>query len=309
MANANFKQLEKMRLEKLRSLNDDEIKEYIAVILTELMKLQDIDTVSALENPFVLDDDFNDLNSKLDEIDGILSERYNFNDILKTMKYNYEMSAHIGTKIKYSANRFKLRLAVINSLFIAILDDYKLLQDMLDSYYHLIIYLLELDNTVSSDKPAADVVSAIDTVKINVIDSYKYGIGDLSENLNKLISIADDLFKSNESLDDDIAEMKETILSINDSSDEKDVLSKRTGVLDAVVTLYDSYVDMKEFKETYDNIVSGVKSYTESENAFLLYSKVRYYDAADDGDIDISLDEFMKSEPKFNIKKSELILP
>ena len=308
MANANFKQLEKMRLEKLRSLNDDEIKEYIAVILTELMKLQDVDSVAALDNPFVLDDDFNDLNSKLDEIDNILSERYRFNDILKTMKYNYEMTAHIGTKIKYSANRVNLKMAVINALFIAILDDFKLLQNMLDSYYHVVIYLLELDDAVSSDT-SADVVSAIDNVKINAVDSYKYEIGDLSENLNKLISIADDLFNSDESLDNDIAEMKETILSINDSSDEKDVLSKRAGVLDAVISLYDAYVDMKEFKENYNNVVSGVKSYTESENAFIIYSRLRYYDAADDGGIDISLDEFMKSEPKFNIKKSELILP
>ena len=308
MANANFKQLEKMRLEKLKSLTDDELKEYIAVILTELMKLQDVDNVAALDNPFVLDGDFEDLESKLDEVDKILSERYRFNDILKTMKYNYEMSAHIGTKIKYSANKVNLKIVVINALFISILDDFKLLQNMLDSYYHLVIYLLELNDAVSSDT-SADVVSAIDTFKINAIDSYKYEIGDLSENLNKLISIADDLFNSDESLDNDIADMKETILSINDSSDEKDILSKRTGVLDAVITLYDAYVDMKEFKENYNKVVSGVKSYTESENAFLIYSRLRYYDDVDAGDTDISFDEFMKSEPKFNIKKSELILP
>ena len=309
MANNNFKQLEKMRIEKLRSLNDDEIKEYIAVILTDLMKLQDVDTVFKLENPYILDDDLKDLYDKLDEIDAILSEKYRFNDIIKTMAGNFESTSHVGTKIKYTAETFKLRIIIIRMIFNDILNHYHLLMQMVEDFYYLLIYQLELGNAVSSDKPGDDVVSAIDIVKINAIDSYKYEVGKLSENLDKLISIADNLFNADERLDNDIADMKETIISINDSSDEKDVLSKRTGVLDAIVSLYESYVDMKEFKETYGNIVSGVRSFTESDNAFLIYSKVEYYNASDDGDIDISFDEFMKSEPKFNIKKSELILP
>ena len=305
MANANIKQLEKMRIEKLRSLNDDEIKEYIAVILTDLMKLQDVDTVFKLENPYILDDDLKDLYDKLDEIDAILSEKYRFNDIIKTMAGNFESTSHVGTKIKYTAETFKLRIIIIRMIFNDILNHYHLLMQMVEDFYYLLIYQLELGNAVSSDKPGDDVVSAIDTYNLNMIDSFKYTISDIVENLNKSIANADKLFYSDERIDDDMADMKETIVSINDSSDEKEMLFKRLGVLDAVVRLYDTYAEMKEFKGFYDTVISNVYKLIDPDNAFLDYSKLRY----DDLDGDVSFDEYMKKEPKFNIKKSELILP
>ena len=305
MANANIKQLEKMRIEKLRSLNDDEIEEYIAVILTDLMKLQDVDTVFKLDNPYVLDDDLNDLYAKLDEIDAILSEKYRFNDIIKTMAGNFESASHVGTKIKYTAETFKLRIIIIRMIFTDIINHYHLLMQMVEDFYYLLIYQLELKNTVSSDKPGDDVVSAIDTYNLNMIDSFKYTISNIVENLDKSIANADKLFYSDEKLDDDIADMKETIISINDSSDEKEMLFKRLGVLDAVVRLYDTYVEMKEFKGFYDTVVSNIHDLIDPDNAFLDYSKLRY----DDLDSDISFDEYMKKEPKFNINESELILP
>ena len=307
MANANVKQLEKMRIEKLRSLNDDEIKEYIAVILTDLMKLKDVDTVTALDDPNILNDDLEDLESKLDEINNILSEKYRFNDILKTMNYNFESTSHVGTKIKYTANTLKLKISIANALFIDIIHNYQFLNEMLDLFYILMIHQLELDNAVSSaaDKPGDDVVSGINTIKINVIDGFKFRIADLVENIDNSIAYADKLFYSDERLETDIADMKEMILAINDSSDEKDVLVKRLGVLDAVIRLYDTYIEMQEFKETYSNVVSGIHDLIESDNAFLVYSNERYYDL----DGAASFDEYMKKEPKFNIKKSELILP
>ena len=305
MANANIKQLEKMRIEKLRSLNDDEIKEYIAVLLTDLMKIKDIDNVSKVDDPNIFNADIDEIYDKLDEVDAILNEKYRFNDFRKTLAYNFESASHVGTNIKYSAETFKLRIKIIASLFIDILNNYKLLQDMISDYYSFVIYQLELDNVISSDKTSADVVSAANTIRINMIDSFKYRIADLIDNIGKSISYADTLFYSDERLSDDIADMKVMIKSINDSKDDKDMLYKRLGVLDAVIRLYESYVDMREFKDNYDNIVSGINDLIESENAFYLYSKLKYYDL----DSDVSLDEFMKLEPKFDIKKSELILP
>lgn len=299
-----LKELERKRIDKIKSLSADELDKYLDVIFTDLMNILDVDTVAGVDNPNIFNDDVDDLYSKLDEIRDLLGDDFRINDTIKTKAINYESSAHIGTKIKYNTKMFELKIMIIRLLFREILINIAHLKHMLRDYYDITIDVIALYDTVSSDT-SADTVSAINRVKNNYSESFYLSISDLVEDINADIETVDKIFYSQTVLDRDIAEMKNTIKNINNPSDEKDVLYKRLGVSDTLIKLLKSYQEMQELKEIYDSRIADFNDLISPDNAFLIYSDESF----NESDGDISYDDFMKKEPKFNIKKCKLILP
>ena len=299
-----LKELERKRINKIKSLSDDELDKYLDVIFTDLVNILDVDTVAGVDDPNIFNGDIDNLYSKLDEIRDLLGDDFRINDIIKTKAINYESASHIGTKIKYSAKSVELKVLMIRLVFREILINIAHLKHMLRDYYDITVDVIALYDTVSSDT-SADTVSAIGRVKDNYSESFYLAISDLVENITVDIETVDKIFYSKSALDKDIAEMKNTIKTINDSADERDLLYKRLGVLDTLVTMLKSYQEMQELKEFYDVRIADFNDLISPDNAFLVYSDESFNESAGD----IPYDDFMKKEPKFNIKKCKLILP
>ena len=300
-----LKELERKRIDKIKSLSADEVDRYLDVIFTDLMNIQDVDNVGSVDDPNIFNDDLDDLYSKLDEIRNLLGDNFRINDAIKTKAINYESVSHTGTKIKYSAIGFKLRMQTIRLLIRDILKEYGDLLNTLNHYYHFTLYQLDLDKIVSADDVSAKLVSEIDGFKLEINDMFYYDVIAGIETIKDDLKFIDKLFYSDEVLSRDIADLKNSIKDIADSDDYKDKLNRELGVLDAVVRLYDYYVEMQELKETYDEYKSEIGDLLESDNAFKRYSEIRYNDVPGD----IPFDDFIALEPKFNMKECKLILP
>lgn len=299
-----LKELERKRIDKIKSLSDDELDKYLDVIYTDLVNILDVDTVSGVDDPNIFNDDIDDLYAKIDEIRDLLGNNFRINDIIKTKAINYESASHIGTKIKYSAKSVELKVLMIRLLFREILINIAHLKHMLRDYYDITVDVIRLYDTISPDT-SADTVSAIGKVKDNYSEHFYLAIADLIDDVNADIDIVDKLFYSEKRLADDIADMKNTIKTINDSADERDVLYKRLGVSDTLIKMLNHYQEMQELKAIYDGRVTEFNDLISPDNAFLKYSDETFGESAGD----ISYDDFIKKEPKFNIKKCELILP
>ena len=300
-----LKELERKRINKIKSLSADEVDKYLDVIFTDLMNIQDVDNVENVDDPNIFNDEIDDLNSKLDEIRDLLGNNFRINDAIKTKAVNFEIVSHTGTKIKYSAKTFQLKMQVIRLLIRDILNEYGALLNTLNNYYHLILYQLDLDKVISSDGISDKVNSEINALKLEINDIFYYDVIAGIDTITDSLKMIDSLFKSDDDLSRDIAEMKNTINDIIDSDDYKNQLYKRLGVLDAVVRLYDFYVEMQELKENYDTYKSDIDDLFKSENAFKRYSDLRYNDISGE----MSYDEFIALEPKFNMEECKLILP
>ena len=301
----SLKELERKRVEKIKSLSADEVDRYLDVIFTDLMNIQDVDNVGSVDDPNIFNDDLDDLYSKLNEVKDLLGDVFRIDDAIKTKAINYESASHTGTKIKYSAIGFKLRMQSIRLLIRDVLSEYGGLLNSLNNHYHLVLYQLDLDKVVSADDVSDKLVSEIGAFRLEINDMFYYDIISAIDTIKDDLKFIDKLFYSDEVLSRDIADMKNSIKDIADSDDYKDKLYRELGVLDAVIRLYDYYVEMQELKETYDAYKSEIGDLLDSDNAFKRYSEIRYNDVSGD----ISFDDFIALEPKFDMKECKLILP
>ena len=97
--------------------------------------------------------------------------------------------------------------------------------------------------------------------------------------------------------------MKVTIKNFADSDSDDDKLFVDLGLIPILADLIKAYENHADIKKMYINAKADIDElFADSDNVFKKYSAEKY-DAASG----ISFNDFMKSQPKFNIDSGELI--
>ena len=127
----------------------------------------------------------------------------------------------------------------------------------------------------------------------------------LKDEIEPNVALLDNAFYSDETIKTDIHELKVTIKNYADSDDENDKLFVEFGLIPILADLIKAYENHADIKKMYTDFKSDIDElFASADNIFKKYS-IENYDAASG----ISFNDFMKNEPKFNIKTGELISP
>lgn len=289
---ATMKELEKMRIEKIQSLTTSEIENYVDVLVTDICKLHDFSTST---NPDERLNEINDLYNKLKELGDLTESDLNRVKPYIKDKLNSELvKVNVVNTVKDIVDSANLKNYLISLLTKNVMNQYVNLQ------FHLVLFhgMFKKLNLIS-ETADVNVVNEIKDVSIMEFQKiFPKFIDDLKDNIEKI----DDLFYSDDVLIADIDDMKKTLTEISESDDDLNVSLKKYGIVETYSRLINAYINHMELKKFYNKIKANIIDLIESENAFLTYSKTDYESLSDD----ISFDEFMKSEVKFNLIKCEL---
>ena len=290
------KELEKQRIEKIKSLNSQQIENYIDVLIKDICRLTDIadggiDDYDARYNELL------NVYGKLDEVAELTADK--FNNIRNYIKsdVNFKLSvAETVVILKYINNGAVSRNIILSQRLKDIVVNYADF-DM----YSVMLYQLMLDfkelSAVAPDK--------IDEMKPQYITPLKNVILTLKRDMDSDIEFLDGAFYSDETIKNDIRDMKLSIKNYAESDAETDKLLVEFGVIDVIADLIAAYENHAEIKESYVQYKLKIDElFAAADNVFKKYSAEKY-DAASG----VAFDNFMKNEPKFNIKTGELVSP
>lgn len=278
-----LKELENKRIKKIKSLDENQLNNYVDVLSDEMRDILDFDNVTDIDESLA---EFNDLVEKFNEIYDVTG--YNFkakaDDVYKAA-INIEL-------IKYIIKEFESKNLLLNSVFSNLLMDFANLENYIVLLYQLLMDFKDLSG-----------VSGVENMKLHFIDPLKKMIVTTKELLDLHYRILNKSFYSDERIINDIHEYKVTIKNYADSDDEMDKLLVKYGLIDCYVDFIKATENHAEIKELYMQQKPDIDELIASaDNVFKKYSAEKY-DAASG----ISFDEFMKLEPKFNIVSGELI--
>ena len=296
----NLKSLEKQRIEKIQSLENDQVKNYVDIIIAELCELHDFNTVGSADVGGKRLDDIADLYGKLNEIGDAVSHK--FNNIINYINTNVNHELLIAKsvyEVKEVVSYAKLKNKLLVSLIHSLVNDYVNLQFYL-LLFHGMLKSLNYINQFAPDD-AANIGAAIGEVEKIKVAEYKKILSKIVADIGDDIETINNLFYSDGELVDGIAELKNTIADIETSPDDYESKLKTYGIIDIYGDLLDCYEFQIKLKDKYTSLNGEIVGLIESDNAFYNYS------AADFDNVSgVDFDEFMKVNPKFNLKTMEL---
>ncbi len=287
-----MKELEKQRIEKIRSLTTSEIENYVDVLVTDICKLHDFSTVT---NPDERLTEINDLYTKLKELGDLTELEFNKVKPYIKDKLNSELvNANVVNTVKDIVDSANMKNYLISLLIKNVMNQYINLQ------FHLVLFhgMFKKLNLLSE---TADVNAVNEINDVSIMEFQKIFpklIDDLKYNIEKI----DDLFYPDDVLIADIDDMKSTLSDISTADDDLNVSLRKYGIVETYSRLINAYIHQMELKKMYNKIKADINDLLESDNAFFNYSKSDYESLSGD----ISFDEFMKSEPEFNLKNFEV---
>lgn len=290
----SLKELEKQRLEKIGSLDESQIKNYVDVLVKDICRLHEFNNVT---NPDERLNEIADLYDKLKEVKELTGGKFtNINNYIN-VTLNTDLSAALTVEIQRyivkDANSKNLLLSMHLKDILIKFGDFKMYSALL---YDLLFDFKEL-SAVAPDVAADKKAAYIDVLKIPLLA--------LKDEIESEFAILNRGFYSDETIKNDIHDLKLTIKNLTESGDESDKLFVEFDLIDVLIDLIKAYENHAEIKELYIQYKPEIDEWIASaDNVFKKYS-VEKYDAASG----ISFDEFMKLEPKFNIVSGELIEP
>ena len=282
-----LRELEKQRINKIKSLNENEIDNYADILIAEMCNILDLDNIVDVTKS---ENDFADLIKKLDEIYDLTGNNYKAkaDESYKAM-LTIQLTKYI---IKDNESKNDLLLLAVKD----ILYYYSNFNENTKLLYQLIMDFKEL-SAVAPDTVAAMKLKYIDSLKKSIIESKSF--------IDSYFDLLDKSFYSDEKIKNEIHECKVYIKTVNESTDESDKLLIKFGfnsIYSGFIDVYKNHSQIKnqymKYKPFIENIIA------DSSNVFKRYS-INFYDP----DSNVSFDEYMKSQPKFNVDTGELLIP
>lgn len=285
-----MKEIERQRIEKIKSLDGDQIINYVDVIIDDICELHDFHTVI---NPDERINEISDLYKKLKEVSDLTDDIYDVRPYIKSALDNDLLIVYTVNDVKDIVDYANLKNYLISLLIKDIFNDYVNIQ------FHLVLFHGMFKKLkLISETADVNVVNAIEEISIAEFKKiFPKLVNDLNSNIEKI----DGLFYPENILIDDIQDMKKTLSEISASDDDHNMKLKKYGIIKNYSDLINAYIHQLELKKLFDKYKSDIVDLLESYNAF-------YNNSLSDFELlsDIDFDDFMKSEPKFNLSKCEL---
>jgi len=289
-----LKELEKQRIEKIKSLDSSQLKNYVKVLIKDICKLHEFNSVT---NPDERLKELESLYVKLKEIKDLTGD--NFNNINNYI--NITLNADLTIALTVEIQRYILKDAKSKNYML-----HQLL-GRLFSYIHDFRYYSELLYDIISDinEVSAVAPNVAESMKEKYVEDFKIMVLMAKDEIETNAALIDVAFYSDETIKNDIHELKVTIKNFADSDDAADKLFVELGLLPILADLVKAYENHAEIKKLYTDSKLQISELFESaDNIFKEYSVEKY-----DADSDVSFKKFMKGEPTFNINTGELVLP
>lgn len=283
-----LKELEKQRISKIESLDESQIKNYVNVLIEDICKLYEFNSAT---NPDERLNEMADLYDKLKEIKELTANKFNNIHNYISITLNADLTIALTVEIqKFIVKDANSRNYAINKLFGSILSD---VHDF--KLYSGLLYDMLSD--------AAPIVA--ESKKDWYVAEFRAALMLLKDEIETNVALIDSAFYSDEVIKNDIHDIKVTIKNYADSDDENDKLFVEFGLIPVLADLIKAYENHADIKRMYTDFKPQIDEiFSSAENIFKKYS-AESYDAAS-GE---TFNNFMKSEPKFNIKTGELIEP
>ena len=291
----SLKELEKERVEKIKSLNDTQIKNYVDVLVKDICKLHEFNSVV---NPDERLNELTDLYDKLKEVKELTGGKFNNISNYINITLNADLTIALTVEIqRYIVKSAYSRNFALNKIFGNVLSDihdFRLYSELL---YNMLFDVKEISAV------APDVA---ESMKAKYVDEFKIMILMLKDEIEKNVALLDDgAFYSDERIKTDIHELKVTIKDYADSDDENDKLFVELGLIPILADLIKQYENHANIKRMYTDFKSDIDEiFASTDNVFKKYSAENY-----DADSGVSFNEYMKSQPTFNIDSGELVVP
>jgi len=127
----------------------------------------------------------------------------------------------------------------------------------------------------------------------------------LKDEIESAVDIVDKGFYTDETIKTDIHELKVTIKNFADSDSDDDKLFVEFGLIPILADLIKAYENHAETKKMYIKVKADIDElFADSDNVFKKYSAENY-----DADSGVAFDDYMKSQPTFNVDTGELMIP
>lgn len=275
-----LKELEKQRIEKIKSLNTDELNNYVKVLLHDLVKFSNDDYICFNDSAI---NDINYVFDKLDEISELTGVYQPItNEIMKYLIY----SEYINNFLNEIEN-FKIRNRLLqHNIFSAIQN--LILLGVFIREFHMI--------SISDDS----------SVNRSLIETYKMVIPKMYNKLETDFEVINNYLYSADTLNDNIKYCKLRIKDLLDADSGKDKELKDLGYIDIYTEFIDENMKMLDLINQYNDNYSLLSDFNVN-NVFEKHSE-NFYECFDDTyKFHVPFDDFMDKQPKFNIITGEFI--
>lgn len=281
-----LKQLENERIKKIKSLDLEQVKNYVDVLIKDICKLHEFNSV---ENPDERLNEMADLYNKLNEIKELTGRKFNNISDYIDIALNSDLSIALTVEIqRYIVKDADAKNYALNRLFISILSD---------------IHEFKFNSKLLYDILSDDTQIVVGSKKEWYIAELRAALILLKDDIETNVELIDGAFYSDETIKNDIHDLKVKIKELAYSDDVNDKLFVEFGLIPIFVDLIKSYENHADIKKRYTDFKPEINElFANSGNVFKKYS-AETYDAASG----ISFKNFMKSQPKFNIDSGELI--
>ena len=288
-----LKELEKQRIEKIGSLNDSQIKNYIDVLVKDICKLHDYSNVT---NPDERLNEIESLYEKLKEIKEITGSK--FNNISNYI--NVTLNADLTIALTVEIQRLIVKDANKKNYILT-----RWLSDILSYIHDLRLYIRLLYDLLIDFNEISAVAPTVADMKSKYVDEFKIMILMLKDEIESAVDIVDKGFYTDETIKTDIHELKVTIKNFADSDSDDDKLFVELGLIPILADLIKAYENHAETKKMYIKVKADIDElFADSDNVFKTYSAENY-----DADSGVAFDDYMKSQPTFNVDTGELVIP
>ena len=279
--------LEKKRVEKIKSLSENEVIAYTDVLLKDLIKYSDYDYIK--DNLDSATGDLSDVNDKLKEIVELTGDRFNnIGNAIQSERLLYIAAAKTINDIKTDLTDFIYKNNFIRLYLADTVFEIGMLKTTIYSLYSMFL------------------ISDNDVIKKAFIDGY---VRLIPECLKKIKSQLDFIKYHLFNVDDGdkyIYDLKLQMAELIESNDKDKVVLKDLGILNVYTSLIDETMEMLKLETKVDDAYSLIDEF-DVDNVFESFS-VASYECYSDIPF-VTFDDFMKSEPKFNAVNGELIEP
>lgn len=281
--------LKKQRIEKIKSLNENEVIGYIDILLKDLIKYSDYEYIKS--NGDSAKDELIDTNNKLNEIIELTKWRFNnIDNAIKSERLLYIAAAKTINDIKTDVTAFRYRNHFARLSIADAVADVGLLRMMIYDLYGL--FMISDDND--------------DVIKKSFVDCHAMLIPELLKRIKSQLEYINDFFYVDDG-DAYIYDLKLQMKELIESNDNDKVTLKELGILDVYTALIDETMEMMKLKTKVDDAYSLIAEF-DNDNVFESHSVDIYNECYSEIPF-VTFDDFMKSEPKFNAVTGELIEP
>ena len=235
------------------------------------------------------------LYDKLNEIGDLTDSKFgNIRNYIKSTVTEKLSIVKTVVIVKYITKNAELKNALIMQHLKTIIISYNDFNMHSALLYSLILDFGEI-SAVAPDK--------VDKMKLNYCNSLKDLLLALADTIETEMKILENAFYSDETIKNDIHDMKVSIKNYAESNDDYDRTLVEFGVISVLVDLIKGYEIHSDIKKMYlEYKVEVDELFASADNVFKEYSVEKY-----DADSGVSFKNFMNGEPKFNIKTGELV--